>query len=71
MEASAAASVAPIATATIINVEEISSMAASSGGNTHSNCAGTGRGRGKGGRRNNRNGNKEDLSSTSRPYNMV
>ena len=69
MEASTAASGAPIATTTIINVEDISSMAASSGGNTHSNCAGTGRG--KGGRTNKRNGDKEGLSSTSRPYNMV
>jgi hypothetical protein len=66
MDGSTAASGAPIATATIINVEHIPSMAASSGGNTNSKGAGTGRGKSKGGGRGKGNRDNEDGISTPR-----
>jgi hypothetical protein len=64
MDGSTAASGAQIATATIINVEPVSSMAASSGGNTNINRTGTGRGKGKGRSRGKGNRDDADLIST-------
>ena len=64
MDGSTAASGASIATATISNVEPVSSMAASSGGNTSINRTGTGRGKGKGRGRGKHNHDDEELIST-------
>jgi len=63
MEGSTAASGVPTATATRINAQDISSTAASSGGNTNSNGAGTVKGKGKGRGRATRN---QDPTSTSK-----
>ena len=68
MDGSTAASGASIATATIINVEPVSSMAASSGGNTSINRTGTGRGKGKGRGRGKRNHDDEDLRRHARRH---
>ena len=64
MDGSTAASGAQIATATIINVEPVSSTAAPSGGNTNINRRGTGRGKGKGRSRGKGKFDDEDLIST-------